>query len=170
MDFFAVKLDDFALWSRTKNLVSSWLKWRQKYFSTIFTAFPSQYKRIRLFSNKDEIGVDCVSPLLLFLSPDWLIFCHMIISHFIRWLSLIHSVFYLFSVSLWRRAYARNIRLYYTYPQYTNLFILRLILTYCLRRKWQLRSQEIGVLAINLVPRACAAHPKLWEWYCLAVI
>ena len=59
--------------------------------------------------------------LLLFLSPDWLIFCHVIIS-----LIYIHSNIYLFSVSLWRRANVRNIRLYYpywSYWQYTNLFI-----------------------------------------------
>ena len=48
--------------------------------------------------------------LLLFLPPDLLTFCHMIIS------------FYLFSVSLWRRANARNVRLYYPYWQYTDLF------------------------------------------------
>ena len=30
-------------------------------------------------------------------------------------------------VSLWRRAYARNVRLYYPYRQYTNLFIFRFV-------------------------------------------
>ena len=38
-------------------------------------------------------------------------------------LFLIRLVFYLFSVSLWRRAYARNVRLYYPYRQYTNIYI-----------------------------------------------
>ena len=52
--------------------------------------------------------------LLLFLSPDWLIFCHMIISLYINSL-----VLNLFSVFLWRRANARNVRLYYPYWQYT---------------------------------------------------
>ena len=56
--------------------------------------------------------------LLLFLSPDWLTFCHMIISPF-----TIHLFFYLFSVSLWRRANARNFRLYYPYWQYTPTFL-----------------------------------------------
>ena len=42
-------------------------------------------------------------------------------------------VFYLFSVSLWRRAFARNVRLYYPYRQYTNLFIFRCVSLLCLR-------------------------------------
>ena len=61
--------------------------------------------------------------LLLFLSPDWLIFCYVIIS-----LIYIHSVLYLFSVSLCRRANARNVRLYYPYWQYTNHFTFRAVL------------------------------------------
>ena len=63
-----------------------------------------------------------IKHLLLFLSPDWLTFCHVIIS-----LIQIHSVLYLFSVSLWRRANAQNVRLYYTYWQYTDLFIFRFV-------------------------------------------
>ena len=42
-------------------------------------------------------------------------------------------IFYLFSVSLWRRANARNVRLYYPYRQYTNLFIFRFVSEHCLR-------------------------------------
>ena len=38
--------------------------------------------------------------------------------------------FYLFSVSLWRRANARNVRLYYPYWQYTDLFDLHLYSAY----------------------------------------
>ena len=41
--------------------------------------------------------------LLLFLLPDWITFCHMIISY----------IFYLFSVSLWWRANTQNVRVYY---------------------------------------------------------
>ena len=43
----------------------------------------------------------------------------------LTWLaySLTHSVFHLFSVSLRRRANARNVKLYYPYWQYTNLFL-----------------------------------------------
>ena len=73
-------------------------------------------------ANDLNIIMHLIMHLLLFLSPDWLIFCHMIFS-----LILIHSVFYLFSVSLWRRANARNVRLYYPYRQYTNLFIFQFI-------------------------------------------
>ena len=47
----------------------------------------------------------------------------------VTWLSLLYKFtrffYYLFSVSLWRRANARNVRLYYLYWQYTNLFIFR---------------------------------------------
>ena len=38
-----------------------------------------------------------------------------------------------FPPSLWRRAYARNVRLYYPYCQYTNLFIFRFVSLLCLR-------------------------------------
>ena len=44
----------------------------------------------------------------------------------VTWLSLLYKFirfFYLFSVSLWRRANARSVRLYYPYWQYTNSFI-----------------------------------------------
>ena len=37
------------------------------------------------------------------------------------------------SVSLRRRADARNVRLYYPYRQYTNLFIFRFVSLLCLR-------------------------------------
>ena len=43
---------------------------------------------------------------------------------------LFHSVFYLFYVFVWRRAYAWNVRLY-PYRQYTNLFILPFFLSSC---------------------------------------
>ena len=39
----------------------------------------------------------------------------------------------LFFVSLWRRANARNVRLYYPYWQYTDLFIFRFVYLLCLR-------------------------------------
>ena len=42
--------------------------------------------------------------------------------------------FYLFSVSLWRRTNARNVRLYYPYRQYINLFIFRFVSLHFLRR------------------------------------
>ena len=34
------------------------------------------------------------------------------------------------NISLWRRANARNVRLYYPYRQYTNLFIFRFVSQY----------------------------------------
>ena len=48
--------------------------------------------------------------------------------------------FYLFSVSLWRRANARNVRLYYPYWQYTDLFIFRFVSLLCLRSTLRLHS------------------------------
>ena len=39
----------------------------------------------------------------------------------------------LFSVSLWRRVNALNVRLYYPYWQYTDLFIFRFVSLLCLR-------------------------------------
>ena len=41
--------------------------------------------------------------------------------------------FYLFSVSPWRRANARNVRPYYPYWQYTDHFIFRFVSLLCLR-------------------------------------
>ena len=38
-----------------------------------------------------------------------------------------------FKVSLWRRANARNVRLYYPYRQYTNLSTFRIVSEHCLR-------------------------------------
>ena len=42
-------------------------------------------------------------------------------------------IYILFSVSLWRRANARNVRPYYPYWQYTDLFIFRFVSLLCLR-------------------------------------
>ena len=44
---------------------------------------------------------------------------------------LFYSVHYLFSVSLWWRANTRNVRLYYPYWQYTDLFIFRFVSLLC---------------------------------------
>ena len=41
-----------------------------------------------------------------------------------------HTTFY---VSLWRRAYAHNVRLRFLYRQYTNLFIFRFVSQHCPR-------------------------------------
>ena len=51
------------------------------------------------------------------------------------YLAYINSLgfFYLFSVSLWRRANARNVRPYYPYWRYTDLFIFRFVSLLCLR-------------------------------------
>ena len=45
--------------------------------------------------------------------------------------------------SLWRRANARNVRLYFLYRQYTNLFIFRFVSLLCLRRTLRLFSVYI---------------------------
>ena len=63
-------------------------------------------------------------------------FSHLIGLRSVTWLSLLYKFtrfFYLFSVSLWRRANARNARLYYSYWQYTDLFIFRFVSLLCLR-------------------------------------
>ena len=39
----------------------------------------------------------------------------------------------MYLVSLWRRANTRNVRLYYPYRQYTNLFIVWFVSEHCLR-------------------------------------
>ena len=58
--------------------------------------------------------------------------------------------------SLWRRAYARNVRLYYPYRQYTNLFIFRLILkkhidSECYWRVW-IKPYWVSRLAGHKLP------------------
>ena len=40
--------------------------------------------------------------------------------------------FFLRQASLWQRAYARNVRLYYPYRRYTNLIIFRFVSEHCL--------------------------------------
>ena len=45
----------------------------------------------------------------------------------------------LFSVSLWRKANARNVRPYYPYRQYTDLFIFRFVSLLCLPLRRTLR-------------------------------
>ena len=54
---------------------------------------------------------------LLFLSPDWLTFYHMIISHIN---SLVFLFIFCFSLT---KGNAQNVRLYYPYRQYTDLSI-----------------------------------------------
>ena len=55
----------------------------------------------------------------------------------LKWLpvdrNLVYRENHLFSVSLWRRANARNVRPYYPYWQYTDLFIFRFVSPLCLR-------------------------------------
>ena len=62
---------------------------------------------------------------------------HLIGLFSVTWLSLLYKFtrffIYFLHVSLWRRANARNVRLYYPYWQYTNLFIFRFVSLLCLR-------------------------------------
>ena len=46
------------------------------------------------------------------------------------------------SVSLWRRANARNVRLHYPYWQYTDLFIFRFVSLLCLRSTLRLYKMK----------------------------
>ena len=80
--------------------------------------------------------------LLLFLSPDWLTFCHVIISH----INSLGSFFILFSP--WWRANARNVRPYYPYWQYTDLFIFRFVSLLCLRSTLRLCKYSLLVFVI----------------------
>ena len=57
-------------------------------------------------------------------------FSHLIGLFSVTWIFLLYKFtrfLNLFSVSFWRRANARNVRLYYPYQQYTNLFIFRFV-------------------------------------------
>ena len=67
--------------------------------------------------------------LAYFLSPDYL--------------SCKFTQFLVISVSLWRRANARNVRLYYPSRQYNNLFIFRLlsIIAFSCSNRKQLKQQ-----------------------------
>ena len=77
----------------------------------------------------------------------FVVFSHLIGLLSVTWLSLMFFCCFflnLFSVSLWRRANARNVRLYYPYRQYTDLFIFRFIFRFvsllCLRSTLRLFS------------------------------
>ena len=65
--------------------------------------------------------------------------------------------FYLFSVSLWRRANARNVRLYYPYWQYTDLFIFRFVSLLYLRSTLRLLDlcglATLSVAGARTLPR-----------------
>ena len=96
------------------------------------------------------------------------------------YLSYINSlVFYLFSVSLWRRANVRNVRLYYPYRRYTNLFIFRFVSLLSLRSTLRLfhvciyltqLSSEISDIHTwkNIVPIFHHYRPQTkvnqWQW------
>ena len=68
----------------------------------------------------------------------------------------IHSVCYLFSISLWRRANARNVRLYYPYWQYTDLNII------C---AWSgILFPYLRIITLTVTGRAFYFFPK-WEWF-----
>ena len=51
------------------------------------------------------------------------------------------------TISLWRRDNARNVRLYYPYWQYTDLFIFRFVSPLCLRSRLRL-YKKVGILPI----------------------
>ena len=79
-------------------------------------------------------------------------FSHLIGLLSVTWLSLLYKFtrfFCLFSVSLWRRANARNVRLYHPYWQYTDLFIFRFVSLLCLRSTLRLLNILIARLRNN---------------------
>ena len=92
--------------------------------------------------------------LLLFLSPDWLTFCHVIISYkFTRFF-----IYFLFLSD--EGPNARNVRPYYPYWQYTDLFIFRFVSLLCLRST--LRSpQTLPRNKISLLQVEAACCSKL---------
>ena len=53
-------------------------------------------------------------------------------------------------VSLWRRANARNVRLYYPNWQYTNLFIFRFVSQLCLRSTLRLYKLILYIDIVNV--------------------
>ena len=81
-------------------------------------------------------------------------FSHLIGLRSVTWLFLLYKFtrfFHLFSVSLWRRANARNVRLYYSYWQYTDLFIFRFVSLLCLRSTLRLYLLVNYLLVNNLL-------------------
>ena len=58
------------------------------------------------------------------------------------------------NVSLWRRANARNVRLYYPFWQYTNLFIFRFLSLLCLRSTLRL-FHRLTVLTNDSIVQLC---------------
>ena len=82
-------------------------------------------------------------------------FSHLIGLLSVAWLSLLYKftrLFYLFSVSLWRRANARNVRLYYPYWQYTDLFIFRFIRSSSYRNH-HFEGYKMATIFLNLTNR-----------------
>ena len=66
-------------------------------------------------------------------------------------------------VSRWWRAYARNVKLYYPYRQYTNLFIFRFVSVAILHLILNAESQENTLCFVALM---CYVRDKYLErWY-----
>ena len=61
-----------------------------------------------------------------------------------RWTTKCTSFGYRYHISLWRRANARNVRLYYPYWQYTNLFIFPFVSLLCLGSTLRLLHLKLG--------------------------
>ena len=69
-------------------------------------------------------------------------------------------------VSLWRRANARNVRLYYPYWQYTDLFIFRFVSLLCLRSTLRLflLVDFVGLQGIQDIAKTCSEKPIVIFW------
>ena len=55
------------------------------------------------------------------------------------------------TVSLWRRANARNVRPHYPYWQYTDLFVFRFVSLLCLRSTLRLKLQYVSISRHNVL-------------------
>ena len=81
-------------------------------------------------------------------------------------LGLLSAVRHSILVSLWRRANARNVWLYYPYWQYTDLFIFRFVSLLCLRSTLRLFDirKVLFFYALVCIPRESrfVYQGKLW--------
>ena len=115
-------------------------------YKSYYTTYYILYSTITELDNSPSFSADWLSH-----RPDWLIFCHMIISYkFTRF-------FYLFSVYLWRMANARNVRLYCTYWQYTDLFIFQFYIS-----AYVAHFVYLIVVYVRLLSDCCPTVVKRW--------
>ena len=116
--------------------------WHGNKFSSYSNKNKSKYKKVRVLPINESTWLktlDLVFHLLAVHKPFYISIC-------ISTLSTQHTAFH---VSLWRRAYAQNVKLRVLYRQYTNRFIFLFVFQHYIRSTQLLQPYLITINAIS---------------------